>query len=215
MWMARTSAAERLALAAIVLAAGTGSRYSDQPGAKLVAALDGRPLLEHVLLAVRAFGPAVTITVLGHGADAIEGSIGWVSERRVTNPAPERGLASSIQVGVSALGATDLDGVFIVLGDQPRLRVEVMEALVAGAGEDASWIVVPRYVDHPGPRNPVLLMRPAWPLIDRLTGDQGLGALIDTRPELVRIVEVEGRMPDVDRPVDLAAMDGDSIECRP
>jgi SAM-dependent methyltransferase len=38
------------------------------------------------------------------------------------------------------------------------------------------------------------------------TGDRGLGPLLDARPELVRVVDVGGANPDVDRPEDLAAV---------
>jgi molybdenum cofactor cytidylyltransferase len=197
----------RSRLAAIVLAAGAGSRFSDEPGAKLLAGIHGRPVLQHVLDAVRAFAPGQTVVVLGHGADAIERSIAWSGERRVINAAPDRGLASSIQVGLAALNASDTEGVFIVLGDQPRLRSDVMEALADEDESAARPIVAPRYAADPGPRNPVLVMRAAWPLIDDLAGDQGLGTLIDARPELVTYVPVGGRMPDVDRPGDLGRLD--------
>jgi molybdenum cofactor cytidylyltransferase len=201
-------AVARSRLASIVLAAGAGTRFSDEPGAKMLADVGGRPVLQRVLDAVRAFEPRDTIVVLGHGAGAIEGSIGWANERRVSNPAPDRGLASSLQVGLSSLDRSPVDGVFIVLGDQPSLRPEVLDAL-AEAADDGVPIIVPRYAGDPGPRNPVLLLRPAWSLVDELDGDQGLGTLIDARPDLVANVPVQGRMPDVDRPEDLASLEAD------
>ena len=202
----------------IVLAAGAGTRFSDVPGSKLVADLDGRPVLEHVLAAVRAFGPRLTIVVLGSGRDAVERSIEWAGETRVVNPDPRRGIGSSIRVGFDALAADEslaaegaIDGTFIVLGDQPQLRPEVLEALAdhAAAADEGPPIVVPRYADDPGPRNPVLLLRAAWPLLDDLVGDHGLGPLIAARPDLVEEVLVSGVMPDVDEPRDLAALEGE------
>ena len=64
-------------------------------------------------------------------------------------------------------------------------------------------LVVPRY-QTPGPRNPVLLLRPSWSWIDELKGDHGLGTLIDERPDMVLEVAVSGAMPDVDTAEDLA-----------
>jgi CTP:molybdopterin cytidylyltransferase MocA len=205
---------ERSNIAAIVLAAGAGTRFSDVPGSKLTADLGGRPVLEHVLASVRAFAPRLTIVVLGFGADAVERSIEWAGERRLVNPDPRRGIGSSIRAGLSALAdATDgsIDGTFIVLGDQPRLRSEVLETLAdhAATGDEGPPIIVPRYADDPGPRNPVLLLRPAWPLIDGLSSDHGLGPLISARPDLVEEVSVPGGMPDVDEPRDLAALEGE------
>jgi molybdenum cofactor cytidylyltransferase len=198
-------------LAAVVLAAGAGSRYAPRPGAKLLADLDGRPLLAHVLDAVRLYGPETTVIVLGDGAAEIERSIHWQGELRAINAAPERGLASSLQVGIRALSSLprSFDGAFVVLGDQPRLRPAVMRALAAAATRDGRQdrpLIVPRYADEPGPRNPVLLMRSAWGWVDDLDGDRGLAALIDSQPASVLSIPVDGGMPDVDDPADLARL---------
>lgn len=200
-------------LAAVVLAAGAGSRFSDEPGAKLMAQHEGQPMLARVLGAVRAFGPAVTVVVLGHGAEAIERSLDWRDELRIRNHAPDRGLASSLQVGIDALRAlpTVFDGAFIVLGDQPRLRADVLQALAVTAAVSPAVdrpVLVPRYA-HSAARNPVLLLRAAWTWVDEIEGDHGLAALIDSRPDAVEEVPVEGSMPDVDSPADLAGLERD------
>jgi molybdenum cofactor cytidylyltransferase len=202
-----------LRLASVVLAAGAGSRFGSEPGAKLVADVGGRPMLARVLDEVRAFGPAATVVVLGYGAEAIELALDWRDEIRVRNHAPERGLASSLQVGIDALRALPdaFDGAFIVLGDQPRLRTETLRALEAaavGARPADRPVVVPRY-DESGPRNPVLLLRPAWSWVDALDGDRGLGPLIASRPDAVLEIAVGGEMPDVDTPDDLARLGSD------
>lgn len=202
----------RLALAAIVLAAGAGSRFGPAPGGKLLADLDGEPLLARVLRAVHEVGPDVTVVVLGHGADEIERALDWRDEIRVRNHAPERGIASSLQVGIDTLRALPdgFDGAFIVLGDQPLLRADVMRALAtaaAGAWPGDRPAVVPRY-DEPGPRNPVLLLRPAWTWVDELDGDRGLATLIDRNPDQVLDVPVPGAMPDIDEPGDIAGAMG-------
>jgi molybdenum cofactor cytidylyltransferase len=198
-------------LAAVVLAAGTASRFSERPGAKLLADLGGEPLLAHVLEAVHAARPAVTVVVLGTAADEVERRMHWRGELRVVNHTPERGLASSLQVGLRALSRLPvaLDGAFIVLGDQPRLRPEVMRTLAGAVPEDTRAgraLLVPCYQDDSGPRNPVLLLRPAWDAVDELEGDRGLGPLIVTRPDLVLEIPVAGAMPDVDSLADLEAL---------
>jgi molybdenum cofactor cytidylyltransferase len=203
-----------LSLAAVVLAAGAARRYSDELGAKLLANLDGEPLLTNVLTAVRAARPTATVVVLGHGSAQIEARIEWRDESRVTNPNPDDGLSSSIQVGIDALIAmqADFDGVFIVLGDQPRLQPAVLRALedaAAHARPADRPLVVPRY-ETPGSRNPVLLLRPAWTLVNSLSGDNGFGRLIEERPDMVLSVPVPGDMPDVDRPSDLARLADDA-----
>jgi len=174
----------------------------------MIANLDGEPMLAHSLGAVREFDPVVTVVVLGHGADEVERSIEWSTEIRVRNNDPGRGLASSLRTGLHALEMlpSDYDGAFIVLGDQPRLRANVMEALADAASRARPAdrpLLVPRYEADPGPRNPVLLMRPAWPQVELLRGDRGLAEFIEDWPHLVLTVPVTGAMPDVDRLSDL------------
>jgi molybdenum cofactor cytidylyltransferase len=197
-----------LRLASVILAAGSGSRFGPEPGAKMLAQVDGQPMLARVLDEVRAFGPAATVVVLGHGAEAIERALGWGDEIRVRNHAPERGLSSSLQVGIDTLRVLPdpLDGAFVVLGDQPRLRSDVLRSLARAAASQRPAdrpVVVPRYADEPGVRNPVLLLRPAWSWVDELEGDRGLGPSIAAHPDAVLVVDVEGVMPDIDRPADL------------
>jgi CTP:molybdopterin cytidylyltransferase MocA len=205
-------------LATLVLAAGTGSRFGGEPGAKLLAEIDGEPMLARILAEVRAFGPTLTLVVLGHGADEIERALAWADEIRVRNHEPERGLSSSLQVGIDALRALPgpPDGAFIVLGDQPQLEARTMHALAAAATRSDPAhgpVIVPRYPAGEA-RNPVLLLRPAWSWVDELEGDHGLGGLIDERPEQVLDVAVSGAMPDVDTPSDLERIDSDSSRTR-
>lgn len=185
----------------MVLAAGAASRFGAN---KLLAPLDGRPVLDHVLAAARDAGFGEIVVVLGHRGREIERAIRWHGERRVHNPDPDRGLSSSLQLGLQGLGR-DVDAAVILLGDQPRVRVDVIGALLADAPDPDRPIVVPEYPTGGGP-NPALLLRPAWSLADRLAGDRGMGPLIAAHPELVRRIPVPGDNPDVDTPDDLRAL---------
>jgi molybdenum cofactor cytidylyltransferase len=206
-----------LRLGAIVLAAGAGARFSPVPGAKLLADLRGRPVLQHVLDAARACRPVTTVVVLGHGREALQHAIEWSNEVRVVNPAPSRGLSSSLQVGLAALteARAPVDGAFIVLGDQPMLRPHVMRALAAAAlssrGRGRGIVaVVPRYEGEivPSVRNPVLVLAAGFRLIRTLEGDRGLGSVLEGMGGQVIEVQVPGTHPDVDTPEDLAALRG-------
>ena len=162
-----------------------------------------------------AFGPAATIVVLSPSSaatDALEAATIWRDETRTRNLAPERGLSSSVQTGlaVARAAAPALDGVFMVLGDQPRLSPTVLRALAAAAAHDPGSssadrpsvsIIVPRYAEGGG-ANPALLLRAAWPLVDELSGDTGMARLIRDRPDLVRELPVPGSNPDVDTPAE-------------
>ncbi len=190
---------------ALVLAAGAGSRFG---GGKLLASIAGRPVLQHVLDSLAAAGLDQVVVVLGHDAPAIEVTMAWRTERRVVNPDPDRGLASSLRVGFEAIGEAiggAAEAVLVVLGDQPLLSVEAIRAVVGAPADPARPIVVPAYSDDRG-RNPVLVRRPAFGLIDETTGDRGLGPLLAAHPELVIEVSVAGSNPDLDTPADLARL---------
>lgn len=193
-------------IAGLVLAAGAGSRFG---GRKLLAPIDGRPVLAHVLDALAAAGLAEVTVVLGTDADALEAAVPWRGERRVRNPRPEDGLASSLRTGLDALaeepGDPPVEAAVVALGDQPALDPAVVRALLGAAGRTGRPFVRPRYADDPAP-NPVLVRRTAWARVAGLSGDRGLGPLLDARPDLVEEVPVPGRNPDVDTPADLAAL---------
>jgi CTP:molybdopterin cytidylyltransferase MocA len=192
---------------AVVLAAGTGARFG---GGKLMAELDGRPLLLHVLTAVRGAAPARCVVVLGADAAAIEARIDWRDEVRIVNPTPEAGLSGSLRLGVATcLGALPaISGILVVLADQPRTSPDVMRALTAAIPEamaNGAWAVVPRYAGGGG-ANPALLLAPALARVPDLRGDRGMASLLAARRGRVHEVDVPGTNPDVDTRADLAAL---------
>ncbi len=186
---------------AIVLAAGAGSRFG---GGKLLASLDGRPVLQHVLDAVAAAGLEDVVVVLGQDAPAIEAAITWRSERRVVNAHPELGLSGSLQVGEAARDPAATE-VMILLGDQPRVTSDTIRALLAAPDDPAYPVVVARYDDDRG-RNPVLLREGALGLIPLAQGDRGLGPILMANDSLVMEVDVPGSNPDIDTREDLARL---------
>jgi len=201
--------------AALVLAAGSGTRFG---GGKMRALLDGRPLVAHVLDAARAAGMERLVLVLGRDAAGVltalraaEGAAGDLHGVLVVlNAAPERGMASSLRLGLAAATAAPTPaGVVILLGDQPRVRPDVIAALLDAfvSAPSGTLAVVPEYAADGAP-NPVLLLPAAVALVAELDGDRGLGALLAARPERVVRVQVAGANPDIDTPADLAALEG-------
>jgi len=195
--------------AAVILAAGVGSRFG---GGKVRAPLEGRPLLAHVLAAVREAGIGRVVVVLGRDAGAVLDAVrdvdpGVLERVLVTvNPTPERGLATSLRLGFGAATAVAPPaGVLVLLGDQPRVRADVLRVLCGAVASAHAIAVVPRYAGDAAP-NPVLLLPAGWPLVEGLTGDRGLGPLLAADPARVVRVAVPGANPDVDTPADLAVL---------
>jgi molybdenum cofactor cytidylyltransferase len=193
---------------AVVLAAGAARRFG---GGKLTAALEGRPLVSHVVLAARDAGVGAIVLVVGADAEAVRlvasPDLG-PQDRIVDNPGWAGGLASSVREGLSAAEALlpDAEAVLLLLGDQPRVPAGAIDALLDAPVEEGRPIVAPRYDADEG-HNPVLLRRAGWPLVDRLSGDRGLGPLMAARPDLVTWIPVRGHNPDVDTAADLARLD--------
>jgi CTP:molybdopterin cytidylyltransferase MocA len=185
-------------VAGVVLAAGAGSRFG---GDKLAASLDGRPLVRHVVDAAVAAGldPIVVVVPPAGVLDGIDLAPG----RSVVNETPEEGLSSSVRLGLRALNDDTVDAAVILPGDQPRVRPDVIRALVAAADERLGPpFVVARYAADAAP-NPVLARREIWRLADELAGDHGFGPVLGAHPELVRDVPFDGANPDVDTRADL------------
>jgi molybdenum cofactor cytidylyltransferase len=192
-----------MTIAAVVLAAGAGSRYG---GGKLRAVLRGRPILAHVVAAARAGGLDPVVVVVPPTGELDDLELGTVV--RVVNPDPSEGLSSSVRLGLRAVELDDaVDAAVILPGDQPLVRPDVIAALRdAAAASPETPFVVARHAGDGAP-NPVLARRAVWRLADELAGDRGFGPVLSAHPELVRIVAVDGANPDIDTPDDLVALE--------
>ena len=187
--------------AGIVLAAGRGTRFG---GAKMLARIAGRPMLQHVLDLAAGARLHPVVVVLAGDDEALYAAISWRDEFVRRNEEPERGISYSLQLGIWALLESHVARTLVLLGDQPWLSADQLLPILASPLNAKRPIVVPRYNGTPG--NPVLLERAAWPVAHELTGDQGMSQLFASRPDLVRYVDVAGSNPDVDTPSDLAAL---------
>ena len=200
--------AKHLALQALVLAAGRGRRFG---GSKLQACYRNQPLLAYPLALVAA---ARERGLIGGGHIVIpaddEASCGLVQNMKletVLNRAPERGLSYSLQLGLAALDEADgPEAALILLGDQPLVRLEVVEAIISAWYAGGGAIIRPRYQASPDvPGHPVLVARSEWPLIRELKGDAGFGSVEPRRR--ATLVDVTGHNPDVDTLSDLQALE--------
>jgi xanthine dehydrogenase accessory factor len=192
---------------AIVLAAGQGSRYG---GAKLLARLGEATVLAGALAAAFAASARTVTVVTGAHADDIEAvarkfaaaSTGASRLRMVHAPDYAEGLSASLRAGLGALPAS-AEGVFLFLGDMPRIPSGIAASLAAAIGEAKA--AAPVYRGRRG--HPVLLSRALFGPLMQLRGDQGAGGLLAGLGDDLVLVEVEdgGVLFDVDVPEDLEA----------
>lgn len=189
----RAGGAGRPTVAAVVLAAGGGSRYRG-PTHKLLADLRGRPVVCWSIEA--ALGAELDETIVVTGAIDLSGVL---SEQLTVleNPGWAEGLATSLAVGLDWCARQGHRAAVIGLGDQPLVRTSAWRAVAAA---DQAPIVVATYGGQR--RNPVRLRQDVWPLLPS-SGDEGARTLMRSRPELVGEVACDGEPVDIDTWEDL------------
>jgi molybdenum cofactor cytidylyltransferase len=200
--MSGTGAQRRPRIAALILAAGLSRRFGD--GHKLLADLDGKPVVRHVVEKVTASSARPVLLVTGHQADAVARAAGD-TVGIVHNPSYAEGLAASLRAGLAALPA-GLDGVLVCLGDMPDIRTETLEKLVAAFNPtEHRAICLPVRNGKRG--NPTLWGVQFLPDLMRLEGDTGARSLLLPHAEWVCEVPVDdpGILLDYDTPGALAA----------
>jgi len=150
---------------AIILAAGQSRRMGAN---KLVADLDGKPIIAHVADAIDAAGLPPPIVVLGHDADRIRQALRERSAAFVLAEDHAEGMARSLAAGITAAPAA-WDAAIICLGDMPLIPPPLLRQM-ADRGSSAS-IIIPTFEGRRG--NPVLWGRGFFPKLGMLEGDIG------------------------------------------
>jgi molybdenum cofactor cytidylyltransferase len=178
-------------IAAIVLAAGEGSRFAG-PTHKLLAPFRGRPLWTWAVDAALTAGFDATYVVTG-AVDLPVGSPGIV----VRNETWASGQATSLGAGVAAAAAAGHDAIVIGLGDQPLIAADAWQAVASATGTP---IAVASFDGERRP--PVRLAAEVWPLLPT-SGDDGARVLMRERPDLVTAVPCSGEPVDIDTVEDL------------
>lgn len=189
-------------IAAVVLAAGAGRRLGTV--AKALLPIGDRTFLGAIAEAGRAAGVSEWLVVVGAPHAAATGAeAGRLGLAAVENPAPERGMASSIACGFAAAAERfAAEAAFLWPVDCPRVAPDTLRALAARADRDGA--VVPVWQARGG--HPPLIGRALWPELAACAElDEGARSVLRRDPERVARVAVgdPGVVADVDTPDDL------------
>jgi molybdenum cofactor cytidylyltransferase len=193
-------------VAALVLAAGQSRRMGRHN--KLLALLDGKQMVTHVVDAALASKAAFVIVVTGHERDKVERAIGKRKVAWVHNPDYEEGLSTSLKAGLAAL-PEDAEGVLVLLGDMPLIRADQLNRLInAFNPTEGRGIVVPTVRGKRG--NPVLFATAMVSEMREIGGDVGARHLLGGHADEVFEIELddEAALLDVDTPDALARLVG-------
>lgn len=189
------------AVTAIVLAGGRSSRFGRD---KLAEPIDGRPLLDHAIDAVRPFAAEILVVAAPDGAPSVP-----AGTRLIHDPTPFEGPLAGLLTGLREATGPNI---LVIGGDTPTLVAAVVDAMIAGLDAAAVDAVV---LEHDGRARPlpiVLRHGPALRAAGRLyaDGERRLRALTEVLATDV-IPEASWRpldpdavtLRDIDTPADL------------
>jgi molybdenum cofactor cytidylyltransferase len=178
------------AIVGLVLAAGAGRRFGSP---KQLAMFEGRPLLEHALLAMAgAHRLDGVVVVLGAHAEAVLAGV----ERHGASPVIcadwEEGQAASLRTGIAAV-AGRAEAVVVTLGDQPAIDPRAIDRVIKSR-DGTSLAVRAGYRGRAG--HPVLMERELLARVTALHGDAGARGLLAGAG--VKVVPCDGLGSDLD-----------------
>lgn len=200
--MERSSVARSFSAGAVILAAGRSARMG-RP--KLLLPWGSTSVLGHLVSQWRSLRveQVAVVCAAGDGAIQIElDRIGFPGSDRIINPAPERGMFSSIQSAAQWRGwKAGLTHWAIALGDQPHLRRQTLATVIEFSAAHPELVCQP--MSRGRPRHPVLLPRPAFQqLVNSSAADlKAFLASLSPGPAFCELADA-GLDLDIDRPED-------------
>lgn len=145
-------------ISAVIVAAGEGRRLGGV--AKALLQLGDATFLARIVDTLRADAAVDPVVVVGPPfGDAIAAHARQLAIRVVVNPAPERGMASSVACGFGALG--DAAAAWLWPVDHPAVARATLADIRAERARTHALVVVPRYRGAGG--HPPLIDRGLWP----------------------------------------------------
>jgi molybdenum cofactor cytidylyltransferase len=190
-------------LGVVLLAAGASTRLG-QP--KQLLDWRGKSLVRHAAIlaaeiaAAKALEPVIVVT--GAVSEEVQAELDGLAVRAVHNPAWGEGMASSIQVGLQALGA-ETGGVLLLLCDQPLITGEDLASLVNVWQNQPHCPAVARYADIIGV--PAIVPAALFAELQNLQGDRGAAAWL-RQYEGVNCVDMPHAAVDIDVAGDLVLL---------
>ena len=197
--------------AAIILAAGTSSRMGGGRH-KLLLPLNDRPVLAHVIDATLASHARPILIVLGHQANQVKAQLAaYATHPDITlieNPDYLQGMSTSMRAGLEAIISHDykkaddallVDSALIILGDQPLITSQIIDALIStwqARSQTGKRIVAPLYNGKRG--NPTLFAASLFPELLEVMGDEGGRRVVERHKEDLVAVELGSAVANYD-----------------
>jgi len=185
--------------AVLLLAAGS-SRRLGQP--KQLLRRDGETLVHRAARLGAATLPRRLVVVLAEQAGPIADALADLDHRSVLNPAPQRGLAGSLQAAAPLL--RDMPRVLVMTCDQPTLTAAHLEQLLHAARTATSGCAATRLAGSAGV--PAVVPGDWFAALGTPDDDRGFRTRLRALPaDALSLVDGPGLEQDIDTPDDLAA----------
>ena len=184
---------------AVILAAGKSERMGRL---KQLLPFGSKTVIETVVDMMLETSVDDIVVVLGHHADEVESVLSNRSVRSVVNSSYETGMFSSVLSGLEALGK-DVDGMMLLLGDQPQIRGEVVDAVLDRFRKTDKGIAMPEVEGYRG--HPVIINVNRYGVaIQDLDGSEGLKPIVRGYPDDTELVVLDDPsiLRDMDTPED-------------
>src|SRR5271168_4607197 len=117
-----------MSIAAIILAAGKGTRMRSQR-AKVLHELGGEPMIARVVRAVAAIQPDPIVIVVGHQAREVEAAVDSPAARFALQE-PQRGTGDAARCALEQLPANFTGDAVITYGDMPAIKPATLRAFL-------------------------------------------------------------------------------------
>lgn len=185
----------------LILAAGASRRFGSP---KQLVRIDGRPMLHAaVSRAVEVAGHSVSV-VLGAHAGELAPLLSHSPASIVINRDWEQGMSSSIRAGLARIPGS-VDGLLIMLCDQPSVTGEDLRRLVAAWRRQPDYVAAAQFGATTGA--PAIFPRWLFRELAELRGDRGAGTLLQRHADRVVRVPIAAAALDVDTPEDLLLLE--------
>ena len=179
----------------LILAAGQSKRLGSP---KQLLSFHGETLISKVTDLASGLGKFPVICVLGAYADEVRNAIRDTEIHLVWNDDWEEGMASSIRMGVNELRHRfpTVDGIMILVCDQPFLDREIIENLLSAQAQSGLPAAAACYQGKLG--TPALFHQSLFPGLIELKGDKGARLLLEGIREQVSQVHFDAGSVDID-----------------
>jgi molybdenum cofactor cytidylyltransferase len=201
-----SAAREKRFVSAVVLAAGSSTRFVGETPKQLTA-IDGISMVRRVAQAALASKASEVIVVTGFQQARVASEVKGLAVHTVYNRRFQQGLSTSVKTGLWAVSDRSSAVLFIPC-DQPHLDTTSLDLLVETYRRGRGSILVPAYRGRRGA--PVLFDRKFFAELAAIAGDEGGRQILERHPAEVIEVELQDEAPlhDFDTVEELEALVG-------